>query len=45
MVEMHISPFLCAIEINIEVILNCQMYNIPGVGFKLIGSEWVFYSC
>lgn len=44
MLEMHSNPFLCAIEVHIEAVLSSQMYNIPGVGFERIVSDWVFYN-
>lgn len=42
MLEMQINPLLCAIKINIEMVLNSQMCNIPGVGFEMIVPNWVF---
>lgn len=39
MLEMQINPLLCTIKINIEMVLNGQMYNIPGVGFEMIVSN------
>lgn len=41
MLEMHVNPFLCAIKMNTEAVLNSQMCSIAGLGFEIF-SDWVF---